>query len=51
MDNIRHEIVFGRSNQGAKWCTVNGQNTMGVYIIPLALIQNLEKEQNNVCNN
>ena len=31
--------------------TVNGQNTIGVNIIPLALIQLLEKEKNIVYNN
>ena len=30
---------------------VNGQNTLGVYIIPLVLIQLTEDKQNLVCNN
>ena len=38
-------------NNGLKGtCTVNGQKTLRVYIIALALIQFLQKEQNIVCN-
>ena len=31
--------------------TVSGQNMIGIYIIPLTLIQLIEDEQNLVCNN
>ena len=31
--------------------TASGQNTIGIYIIPLALIQNTAHKQNTVCNN
>ena len=31
--------------------TVSGQNIIGIYIIPLALIQLTEDKQNLVCNN
>ena len=31
--------------------TVSGQNTLGIYIIPFALIQNTAHKQNTVCNN
>ena len=31
--------------------TVSGQNTLGIYVIPLALIQHTAYKQNIVCNN
>ena len=39
------------SQGGRPPLTVSGQNTIGIYIILLAVIQNTAHKQNTVCNN
>ena len=58
VDLAHHAMILHCSScraeeQSQRWmtCTVNGQNTIGIYITPLVLIQPTDVEQNAVNNN